>query len=854
MFHLSLGRKTTGKKIVDSATPLARFRRILECNNRIMERVARMEQALGGEYVFDQAFLNSSLEELSSLVREVIYCLNALTDHSFNSLYPVFTDIADHLADLVAGGPGHFDRFLVLPYRLVNRDLDYLVGGKNAVLGEVGNQLNIHVPDGFVFTTAAYRCCLAENNLGERIDAILKGTETNGEKEFAIRELFDGFSFPSELVAVVKEQLVELRERQPTTRELAVRSSAVGEDGVRSFAGQFLSVLHVKPKTSKVLEAYGRVLVSRFSSKVLDYLGSEITADEYPMAVGVQTMAEAKAAGVLYTVDPATPSAETMVISAVTGHGAGVVNGTTISDSYVLDRHSPFKLLESDIVTESRTKPLADGLNSTDFYHNGMRRGSAMLSLDQLRLLAETALVLEKSFEGPLDIEWAMNDHGITLLQSRPLKLPVRPPPQPAEIVEALRRAEVLMHGRGQVVQLGVAAGPVVHVDRDTDPDSFPVGGIAVARHSSPRFSPIVRKAAAILTDVGSPTGHLATIAREYHTPALFGTQLATSILTSGEEITVDVEAREVYRGRLDLLVRTESAREGVYLYSNELRVLRRLLRKIAPLNLIDPSSSGFVPENCRTLHDIIRFSHEKAVEGLIDLHGESKAAMESYTSRPLEASIPINIRIIDLDPDKDQKGKASQPITPQEVRSLPFKALLSGLLRGDAWAKDSEPFGIKDLMSSFSRPLSQLVNPPAYAGVNLAIVAHDYCNLSLRLGYHFNVIDAFLSEEAEDNYIYFRFVGGFAEDDKRRRRAELIGLILASLHFRVEQRGDLLTAKAKMLDGSEMEYILNRLGELVAFTRQLDVRMTDETAVNQFFNQFLEKYGHSAREEVSDV
>ena len=849
MFRLSLGRKKSDHSVGDGATPLARFRRILECNNRIMERVARMEQALGGEYVFDQAFLTSSLEELSSLVREVIYCLNNLTDHGYNELYSVFGDIADHLTDMIAGGPGHFDRFLVLPYRLVNRDLDYLVGGKNAVLGEVGNHLDIRVPDGFVLTATAYQRCLAEDGLGERINGILAGSESNGEKGTAIRTLFTEFTFPGDLVAGVREQLVELRERNPTLRELAVRSSAVGEDGVRSFAGQFLSVLHVEPGELKVLEAYRRVLISRFSSKVLDYLGEGVGAEECPMAVGVQVMAAAKAAGVLYTVDPAAPSAETLVISAVTGIGAGVVGGTVISDSYVLDRHHPFKLLESDIVTESRNKPLADGLTSTDYYRNGMRRGSAMLSPGQLRLLAETALVLEKNFEGPLDIEWAMNDHEVTLLQSRSLKLPERPPPQPAEIMEAMRGAEVLLGGRGQVVQLGVAAGQVVHVTRDTDPDTFPVGAIAVAKHSSPRYSPIVRKAAAILTDVGSPTGHLATIAREYHTPALFGTQIVTSTLSPGEEVTVDVEAREVYRGRIELLVRPETIRQDAYLHSKELRILRRLLRKIAPLNLIDPASPEFAAKNCRTLHDIIRFSHEKAVEGLIQLHGESKAAMESYTSRPLAVSLPINLRIIDLEPDGGHKGKSGEPVSMEQIRSRPFKALLSGLLQGDAWSREPVPFGIKDLMGSIGRPLTQLVNPPAYAGVNLAIIAHDYCNLSLRLGYHFNVIDAFFSEEAEDNYIYFRFVGGFAEDEKRRRRAELIGMILASLHFRVEQRGDLLTAKAKMLDGSEMEYILNRLGELVAFTRQLDVRMTDEEAVNRFLNEFLIKFGHTTGE-----
>ncbi len=113
----------------EAAAALSRFRRILENNNRIIERIARLEQALGGEYIFDQAFLDSSLDQLAGLVREVIYSLNAISGQRYQGLYRRFTEIVNHLADLASGGPGPYDRQLVLPYHLLNRDLDYLVGG-----------------------------------------------------------------------------------------------------------------------------------------------------------------------------------------------------------------------------------------------------------------------------------------------------------------------------------------------------------------------------------------------------------------------------------------------------------------------------------------------------------------------------------------------------------------------------------------------------------------------------------------------------------------------------------------------------------------------------------------------------
>jgi len=823
-----------------AAAALSRFRRILENNNRVIERIARLEQALGGEYIFDQAFLNASLDHLSGLVREVIYSLNAISGQRYPALYQRFTEIINHLADLASGGPGPYDRQLILPYRLLHRDLDYLVGGKNAVLAEIGNQLQITTPDGFAITATAYRLCLATGNLGPRIDAVLAGSADNLAKARAIEELIQTAELPTELLAALGEELTALKVRQSATMTVAVRSSAVGEDGARSFAGQFLSLLNISPEPAPVLAAYRQLLASRFAAPVLDYLGPTARSGDIPMAVAVQTMVPARCAGVLYTRNPARPTEEVMLVGAVFGLGTQLVSGSAPADRYLLSRRHPFGLRHSEIIDRSTDPDFIATFAPQERVTSGRRRGSALLLPDQLRELAELGLLLEKSFDGPQDLEWALGPAGLVLLQCRPLALPVAPPPPPEAVAAELKRATVLLHGRGQVVQLGIAAGPVVQVTPDSDPASFPVGGIAVAHQASPRLSPIVRKAAAIITEIGSPTGHLATIAREYRTPALFGVAEACALLPEGSEITIDVENREIYAGRIEGLVLSEAAEADIYLQSEEVRTLRRMLRWIAPLNLIDPAAPEFTVEGCRTLHDLIRFCHEKAMDSLIRLHEEGKL-LAAVPSLPLEVAIPIRIRIIDLDGGLD-KGNLGEEVRPEQVRSRPFAALLAGMLREGFWDREPAPFAFKDLMGSLGRPLTQMVNPPGYSGGNLAIIAADYVNLSLRLGYHFNVIDAFLSEEVEDNYIYFRFVGGFAEEAKRDRRLDLIGMILASLHFKVERQGDLLIGKAKILSPAEMSETLTRLGELVAFTRQLDVRMGEAGAVENYYQLFLEQ------------
>jgi len=766
--------------------------------------------------------------------------LNVISGQRYQGLYPRFTEIINHLADLASGGPGPYDRQLVLPYRLLHRDLDYLVGGKNAVLAEIGNQLQIAIPDGFAITATAYRLCLAKDDLGARIDAVLAGSAANGAKARAIGELVQATELPSELVAALSEELAALKARQPGTIGVAVRSSAVGEDGVRSFAGQFLSLLDIIPEPGPVLAAYRQLLVSRFTAPVLDYLGDGARSDDTPMAVAVQTMVPARCAGVLYTRDPAQPTAAEMLVGAVFGPGGQLVDGSGAADRYLLSRHYPFTLHHSEIIDRSADPAFVAAFAPQERAASGRRRGSALLLPDQLRELAELGLLLEKSFDTPQDLEWALGSTGLVLLQCRPLSLPVVPPPPPEAVAAELKRATVLLHGRGQVVQLGIAAGPVIQVTPDTDPATFPVGGIAVAHQASPRLSPIVRKAAAIITEIGSPTGHLATIAREYRTPALFGVSEACTLLPGGSEITIDVENREIYQGRIEGLVLSEAADADIYLQSEEVRTLRRMLRWIAPLNLIDPAAADFTIAGCRTLHDLIRFCHEKAMDGLIRLHEEGHL-LAAVPSLPLEVAIPIRIRIIDLDGGLARESKAEE-VRPDQVRSRPFAAILAGMLREGFWDREPVPFGLKDLMGSLGRPLTQMVNPPGYSGGNLAIIAADYVNLSLRLGYHFNVIDAFLSEEVEDNYIYYRFVGGFAEEAKRNRRLDLIGMILASLHFKVERQGDLLIGKAKILSPAEMTETLTRLGELVAFSRQLDVRMGEAGAVENYYQLFLEQ------------
>jgi pyruvate,water dikinase len=817
------------------------FRRVVTINNQILEQIADLERVLGGEYVYDRTFLQNAATEIVEKGRHVIYHLNAMSDDRYDLLYERFSTTADHLADILAGGPGPYGPQLVLDWEILHRDLRLLAGGKGASLGEAVNSLKLPSPVGFVVSTTGYRRFMEANDLFRSINQVFNQSADPAVRAARIGELFARAKLPNDLAAAISHALKKVRSGPQRPERFAVRSSGVDEDGERSFAGQFQSFLDVP--AGEVASACLRVMASRFSERICRYLDSGTPAEAAPMAVVVQPMVTAQASGVLYTRDPNNPAAEAMVLSAVPGSGEDLVAGRDSGDRFVFERNHPFGLRASNIGLRS-PEAAAKAPDPMAKLPSGLRRGSGVVGLAILRQLAEYGILLEKRFESPQDIEWCLDSEGsIWILQSRPLRLPVRKGLRtPAQLAAELAKLPVLMANRGHICQLGLAGGRVVLVSEDTSSETFPVGGVAVSHYASPRLAEIVRRAAAIITDIGSPTSHLATIAREYRTPALFGAERATTLLADGVPVMVDVEARTVYEGRVELPPDLPHAAGLAPLADNrEESLLRSLLRLISPLNLTNPASAAFRMENCQTIHDFLRFCHERAVAELVGFHTSGK--LVSGGGAPLlDTALPIKLRIIDIGRGLAASGK--KRVTVEQVTSTPLRFLLQGLLDARFWDQEPAHFGIRDFLAGLTRPLSMLTNAPPYSGENLAIIADNYCNLSLRLGYHFNIIDCYLSDESDDNHVYFRFVGGFAEAGKRERRAVMISQVLAGLHFKVELKGDLVLGKVKMLERTHLESILVHLGELVAFTRQLDVRMVDDAAIEHFFSEFLGRIG----------
>jgi pyruvate,water dikinase len=349
-----------------------------------------------------------------------------------------------------------------------------------------------------------------------------------------------------------------------------------------------------------------------------------------------------------------------------------------------------------------------------------------------------------------------------------------------------------------------------------------------------------MKKAKAIVTDVGNATGHAASLAREFGIPALLDTEIATTAIKDGQEITVDAYNSKIYQGKVDELMKLV-AQESPVKRTEAYRVLQKAMGLIAPLNLVDPSSADFKAENCLTFHDIIRFCHEKSMYEMFKI-GET-ATDTSEKAKRFAAGIPIGVYLIDLG---GGSKKGIKKLLPEHIYSIPFNAFYKGLI-SMKWP-EPRPVDTKGF-------LGMIVNTTAISEHELretgkdsfAFISKEYMNFSLRLGYHFSTIEAFAGENINENYIRFFFKGGGAARERRLRRVRLIDEILKALGFNeIIIHGDVVDAKMMKYRADIINQTMEMLGKLTVYTKQLDMVMYNNAITDWYIEEFVKEHLHA--------
>lgn len=348
---------------------------------------------------------------------------------------------------------------------------------------------------------------------------------------------------------------------------------------------------------------------------------------------------------------------------------------------------------------------------------------------------------------------------------------------------------------------------------------------------------PIIGRVKAIVTDVGSVTGHMASVAREFQIPTLVGTERATAVIPHGAEITVDAGKRIIYQGRVEPLL-GEKRRTGPFKGGPTYKALEGALKIIAPLHLVDPRQEEFRPEGCRTIHDIIRFAHETAMQEMFQI-GET---LEDGTKGavPLKSLVPLNIYIVDLGGGLEMKEDQKE-VLPEQIRSVPFLALYRGMTHpGVQWLGQNK-ISWRGLGSIL---MESILHDPRqegdFGGPSYAILSEKYLNFSSRLGYHFTTLDTYCGQNINNNYITFFFKGGAADLERRSRRAMLIASILKRMGFVVTQKGDMVKGELKKHNSYMIQEKLDLLGRLMGAVRLLDMVLDDDGKIEWCREQFF--------------
>lgn len=460
--------------------------------------------------------------------------------------------------------------------KLDMRDVER-VGGKNASLGEMISQLaaaGVRVPGGFATTADAYREFLTTNQLTARIDAALstldiEDVEALTRTGHTIRQWVIEAPLQSPLVEAITQAYHQLQAQSQGELAVAVRSSATAEDlPDASFAGQQETFLNVRGLDA-VLLAIKHVFASLYNDRAIAYrVHHGFAHDVVALSAGIQQMARADigASGVMFTLDTESGFTDAVFITASYGLGETVVQGAVNPDEFYV--HKPTLRAQRPAILRRNLGSKAIKMvyhDSADWGHHvhtvdvaEAERQRFSLSDDDITRLAEQALIIEDHYQRPMDIEWAKDgaDGQLYILQARPETVKSRGNTQVLQRYQLSQRSSVLCEGRAIGQRIG--AGSARLINSVAEMHRVQPGDVLVTDMTDPDWEPIMKRAAAIVTNRGGRTCHAAIIARELGIPAVVGCGHATDVLSDGQALTVSCAEGDtgfIYAGLIEFAV-----------------------------------------------------------------------------------------------------------------------------------------------------------------------------------------------------------------------------------------------------------------------------------------------------------
>ncbi len=438
----------------------------------------------------------------------------------------------------------------------LNKNSGNIAGGKGANLAEMYN-LKIPVPPGFVITAQAYDYFIEKAKLKEKIKTILQQIDYEDTKQLdettkKIRELIINSLFPKEMEEEIIESYYCLDTEDLENENLdldslkkeeifvAVRSSATTEDlAEASFAGQQETFLNIKGK-EKLIESIKKCFASLFTARATYYRHKKnFKHEDSSLAVIVQKMVNSDKSGVMFSKNPSLKD-KNIIIEAVFGLGEGIVSGKITPDRYVISEK--LEILEKNISEKKIAITKDDSGKELTVKLEKEKSNQQVLNDEEIKKLAEISIKLEKHYQKPQDIEFAIEKNKIYIVQTRPITTLEK------KVEEEEIKGEAILEGLA--ASPGIGSGKVKIVKSLKDLEKVHKGDVLVTEMTNPDMVVTMQKCSAIVTDEGGITAHAAIVSREMGIPAIVGTRIATTKLKEGEIITVNGSIGKIYKGK----------------------------------------------------------------------------------------------------------------------------------------------------------------------------------------------------------------------------------------------------------------------------------------------------------------
>ncbi len=559
--------------------------------------------------------------------------------------------------------------------KLSRADVAY-AGGKGANLGEL-TAAGFPVPPGFVVGAPAYAAFCDGGGLRERIERRLAAVDVEDtaaleRASHEVRAEVEAEPLPEWLADAVRSAYERLAAGDPET-PVAVRSSATGEDTESaSFAGMNETFLNVRGAES-ALDAVRRCWASLFGARTIYYRAKRgFGQADMDIAVVVQRQISSTRAGVMFTIEPASGERDRLVIEGAFGLGESVVSGSVSPDRYVVGKQK-LNVIRREVRRKELTIEPTEGGGTRTRELGEHESEQPALSDEEVHELAELGVRIEAHYGTPQDTEWAFDPEGrVWMLQSRPVTATGG---EPLAAPEPAGAGEELVRGLGAAP--GVAAGPVRVIAALDGGAELADGEVLVTHMTAPDWVPLMRRAAAIVTDSGGMTCHAAIVSRELGIPCVVGTVEATKVLRDGEVVTVDAGAGTVSEGDSAPRAAAADAAQPAAVAAAAPVTGTKLL-----VNLSEPSqlerAAALDVEGCGLLRAELMVV--EALEGVHPLQLVKEGRSEGFVAKMAEsltafanafAPRPITYRTIDFRTNEFRGLRGGEDFEPQEANPM---------------------------------------------------------------------------------------------------------------------------------------------------------------------------------------